>query len=334
MIRARVWRLAAAASALVVATAMSTGGATAADTRLIYVGSGPVDTPENIAATNHDLDYTPVTAGGATATNVIVKSIDNQTLTHVVVTFANLPAGFSIADISGADAGFCAGWTATGATCSFGNLAKNQSRTFTVVFNAATAGSSAPVAGISFNESGNPNGGNTHQETAEDLGFTVGAASCEVVSTYVRGNGANGAKSVETCGLADANNGNHQSSKVSFPSSLTTITLSETAGVCPFDSCVGDLVTADIVGDSTSDVITWTIVIDLAAINKTDVQLNKLIVSHYNDAGVETPAGGIANTKKNACKPGGVNCIESATIVDNVLTVIYRSSGNGGTRVH
>ena len=331
MSRARVGRLAAAASALVVATVMSTGGATAADTRLIYIGSGPADTPANIDATNHDLDYTPVTAGGDTATNVIVKNIDNQTLTHVVVTFVDLPAGFSIVDISGTDASFCAGWTATGATCSFGNLAKNATKTFTVVFNATTAGSPAPVAGISFNESTNPNGGNTHQETAEDLGFTVGAASCDLISTYVRGNGA---KSVETCGLADTNNGNHQSSKVAFPSSLTTITLSETAGACPFDSCVGDLVTADIVGDSTSDVITWTIVIDLAGINKTDVQLNKLIVSHYNDAGVETPAGGIANTKKNACKPGGVNCIESATIVDNVLTVIYRSSGNGGTRVH
>jgi hypothetical protein len=57
-------------------------------------------------------------------------------------------------------------------------------------------------------------------------------------------------------------------------------------------------------------------------------------VYHYNDAGLEAPIGGIANTKKNQCKPGGSNCIESATIVGDILTVIYRSSGNGSTRLH
>jgi hypothetical protein len=318
-------------SSLVVLQALA-GAAGAADTRLIYIGSGPIDTPANIAATNFDLDFTPVTAGGDSAANVIVKNIDNQTLTHVVVTFDNLPGGMTIVDISGADAGACSGWTPDAAVCSFGNLAKGKIRTFTIVVHAPNADASAPVADISFNESDTPNGQNTHVESAQDIGFTVGAASCETVSTYVKGSGT---KEVETCGLDDEDNTNGQSGKVKFPSSLTTITLSEVGGTCPIaDGCIGDAVVADIVGDTTSDVLTWTIVIDLAQIGRTDLNLNKLIVYHYNDAGLEAPIGGIANTKKNQCKPGGSNCIESATIVGDVLTVIYRSSGNGSTRLH
>jgi hypothetical protein len=324
-------RLAATAGSVLILAGVLTAGATTAlgaDTRLIYFGSGPVTD----LTTNGDLDFSPVTAGGTTAAVVIVKNIDNQTLTHVTVSIASLPGGMQIAAIDGADSSFCSptigAAPVASATCSFGNLAKNKSRTITVVLTAPTAGLVEPAFSISFNESKAPSGSNTHLDEAQDLGFSVGAFSCDTVSTYLRGSAT---KTLATpCSLEDDPNG--QTSTVAFPGSLTTLTLREVGGACPLeDGCIGDAVVADIVGDSTGDVIVWTLQVELGGQN---VNLNQLVVYHYNDAGVETPLGGIANTKKNECKTASQSsCIVDASITDDVLTVIYRSDGNGSTRL-
>jgi hypothetical protein len=100
------------------------------------------------------------------------------------------------------------------------------------------------------------------------------------------------------------------------------------------DGCFGASFNADLAGDSPTDLVTWNISVDLAAVGKTNLNLNKLVVYHYNDSNVLSPAGGIANTNKNACKSASAgNCIVSASITGTILTIEYRTLGNGKTRL-
>src|SRR3954452_7056186 len=167
--RARVGRgFAAGAAASLIAIQLFAGVSQAANTRFIYFGSDP-----NGVADNGSLTFTRVTAGGATLVPVVVKNIDNQTLTHVVTTFPDLAGtGLSYAQFFGTNVGACATPVTPATTsfsCDFGNLAQGQVRSFSIVLGASTATTTAPTAftaRIVFNESNNPNGGNQQIDSA------------------------------------------------------------------------------------------------------------------------------------------------------------------------
>ena len=134
-----------------------------------------------------------------------------------------------------------------------------------------------------------PNDSGSNKDTfAAEGGINLLPFSCTSVTAYR----AVGSKTVATpCDVAGTNK---QKATVVLPGSLTTITLSEGATIvsCPTGTglaCIGDAVEASIDGDTTSDVVKWTIVYNVAGVS---YNANKLTVYHYNDAGNLTPAGG------------------------------------------
>jgi len=147
-------------------------------TRLLYVGPDP-----SFTATPGLLTFTPVSVGESSVSNVYVKNVDNQTLTHVVITFPVDQGGLVINDVLGADRSSCPS-NGTSIVCDFGNLPARATRTFSLVVTATTDGVQALHGTIVFNESNNPNGGND-QISADDGSVDVAAASCDALATFL-----------------------------------------------------------------------------------------------------------------------------------------------------
>jgi len=310
------------------------GAASAGNTRLIYYGSGPLDAPDYVS--NNKLTFTPssgVNAGGAFTTNIIVKNIDNQTLTHVATT-ATLPTGWSFAVVQSA-VGFnpgtaCSGVGTASLTCDFGNLSAGALRSYQLVIQTAASdvAVTAPLSfHVTFNESGNPNGSNTHNDTADGT-VNLQATSCDSVTTYTYGNGNH---SVSTCGLSDPKNLNGQTSKVTFPNRLNVVQLSESDDTslpaCPPKvTCIGHAIVANIDGDTSDDIVVWEV-----SIAGVTVGANKISFYHYNDAGTLVPAGGILNSNKNLCTATKQkDCWEAgASVIGGVFHGIVHTGGNG-----
>ena len=322
MFRARITRLSMAATIVsLVAFQMFAGAAGAADTRLIYVGSGPVSD-----ATNGHLVLSPVTAGGVSAANVIVKNTDNQTLTHVVLTFDAPVGGLTInaAATYGADAASCAPGATKPLVCDFGNLGKNQTRTFTVLFNAGSTGAATVSASIAFNESRPNPGGNTHIDPVTG-GVTVGATTCDFVATFLPPGQTS--KVVGTgCSLDSTN---PQSTSVNVPSSVVSaITVGEQdSTLCNGAlACFGQASIADVAVDG-NYTVTWTIQWQVAS----NFNVNKFGILHFGD-GATSPDLTLTY-KKDLCKnASSVGCIESVNLVGTTLTAIIRTAGNGSMR--
>jgi hypothetical protein len=305
-------------SSLVVLQALA-GAAGAADTRVIYIGSGPVG-----AATNGVLTLTPVTSGGVTATDVIVKNIDNQTLTHVVVTFAAPTGGLTLSGVIGTNAGSCAPTDSSPLVCDFGNLAKNATRTFTVLFSASSTAASTVTAHISFNESTNPNGSNTHIEPATGS-ITPTDGGCDLVATFLPPGQA--AKDVGT--TCDLSSSNPQTTSVRIPGSIVSAirVAEETSSLCtPGLVCFGQASIADLSVDGTYTVV-WTIEWQVP----TNFNKQKFGILHFADGA--TTADLTLTYKKNLCKTDTqTGCIESLTLDGTTLTAIVRTKGNGSMR--
>jgi len=331
------------------------------------VGSG-VNDPGPTASGQANLTFAPgplanVTAGNDSFFDVVVKNAGSQTLNNIqlsigyddrplaengrpittaltptfpvafpagnVTIVSAIPTGCSLpTDINGNPI------AAGPISCVIGTLLKGSSFHIDVLL-ATTAAATVPVKAVTkVAENTNDNGANQDTFAAEGT-LTIDPFSCETNSAYLPGNTAD--KIISTCAVGDAANGNKQSFGVKFPARLTTVTLNEdgTANLCPVTDCFGATFIADITGDATTDIVTWTVVIDLVSVGKTNLNLNKLVVYHYNDEGVLSPSTGIPNTKSTQCKSTTQkDCIVSATITDNVLTVIFQTAGNGTTRVH
>lgn len=319
MFRARVGRWGTSVSVTVLlASQILVGTAAAADTRLIYVGSGPVGTAPGL------LTLSPVTSGGTTATNVIVKNIDNQTLTHVVLTFAAPVAGLTLSGSFGTDASSCAPTATDPLVCDFGNMAKNQTRTFTVLYSATSATTASISATITFNET-RPNGGsNTHREPIGGS-VTITDGGCDAVATFLPPGQVN--KVIGTaCGLSSSN---PQITSVSVPGSIISAirVADEAPRPCPagITTCFGQDSVADIAVDTTATV-TWTI----TWLVPTNFNLQKLGVIHYKDDG---SIDFIITYKKNLCaNANSVGCFVSATLDGTTLTAVIRSAGNGAMK--
>ncbi|MEW6223367.1 MAG: hypothetical protein AB1627_01930 [Chloroflexota bacterium] len=216
--------------------------------------------------------------------------------------------------------------------CSLGTLGARTSVTVSAVVNTTEDTPAAPTflteGVVSVAESGNDNGSNIDTFSAQGT-ITILGFSCESVSAYRPGNSS---KEVSTCALGDEDNANGQSAKVKLPANLAVVTLSENAGAaCPVVGtldCIGQEVEANVQGDTTGDVITWTIQIQL---NGQNVTLNKLVVVHTADDGTTTTE--ISLARKNACKTAGSTNCGSASVSGDVLTITVQTPGNGKTRL-
>jgi hypothetical protein len=314
------------------------GTAAGGNTRGVFVGT----------STDGVLGPTPaVSAGEQTSFTVTVRNAGNQTLNHVMAYIGadddptveanpqatyvpTLPVAFP-AGVTATAAG-CSGGSGAPLTCVIATLGKGESFSTTVVISTTTAvlAQTIPTKAIAYvAEIGNDNGANKDTFAAEGS-LTFSAFSCDAVSAYR----ALGSKTVSTpCGLSSTNK---QQSTVVLPSRLTTITLSEGASIvaCPAVSgldCIGDAVFADIAGDATSDVVTWTLKYDIAGLS---INTNKLVVYHYNDqTNTLVPADGIALTKKDACKNATQTGCGSASVTGTTLTIVVQTSGNGKIRL-
>jgi hypothetical protein len=321
VIRARIGRrLAAAVVTPLVILQLLAGGAGAADTRLIYLGSGPVSD----AGTNGVLTLTPVTVGGVTSTTVIVKNIDNQTLTHVVVTVPAPSGGLTMTGVFGADASSCGDGTSAPLVCDFGNLAKNQSRTFSVLFSASSTDASTVTATVQFNESTNPNGSNAHVEPATGS-VTPTDGGCDSVATFLPPGQAT--KIVGT--TCDLSSTNPQKTSVAVPGSIVSAirVAEEASSLCKADLvCFGQASIADVAVDGTYTVV-WTIEWQVPS----NFNKNRFGILHFPDG--STTADLTLTFKKNLCKTDSqVGCIESLTLDGTTLTGVIRTSGNGSMR--
>jgi hypothetical protein len=318
VIRARIGRWGTSVSVTVLlASQVFAGTAAAADTRLIYVGSGPVGTNPGL------LTLSPVTTGGTTATNVIVKNIDNQTLSHVILTFAAPVAGLTLSGVFGTDASSCNPTATDPLVCDFGNLAKNQTRTFTVLYSATSAVAASISATITFNET-RPNGGsNTHIEPIGGS-VTITDGGCDAVATFLPPGQVD--KVVGTgCALSSSN---PQITSISVPASVVSAirVADEAPRPCPAGlTCFGEDSIADIAIDTTATV-TWTITWLVPA----NFNIQKLGVIHYKDDGSLDFA---ITYKKNTCKTDtATGCFVSASLNGTTLTAVIRTSGNGAMK--
>lgn len=317
MIRARIGRRATTlAVTSLVALQLSAGSAGAADTRLVYLGSGPVGD-----ATNGQLVLSPVTVGGVTATDVILKNVDNQTLTHVVVTLDSLSSGLTFAGVIGANASSCASTATSALVCSFGNLAKNQTRTFTALFSATSADTASVSFAVTFNESRTPNGSNSHLEPATGS-VTPQAGGCDLTATFLPP--GQSAKLVGTDCPVSASN--PQSTRALVPGSLQSLirVAEESSALCAAGlSCFGQDSVVDLSVDGTYTVV-WTIQWQVPS----NFNVNRFGILHFAD-GATTPDLTLTY-KKNLCKTASATgCIESLVLDGTTLTGVFRTRGNG-----
>jgi hypothetical protein len=283
------------------------------------------------------LTSSTVSAGESTTFTVTVKSNSTQKLQHTTL-YVGQDSGSGVS--TDLPVAYPAGLTAAATGCStvdgilkcdIGTLGK-QPFTFTIVLssdNGTAAQTVTSKALVRVNEGTDSGPNNQAYDAYGDV--TLKAFSCDAVTAY-RANGSS--KVVST--PCDLSSSNKQQSAVTLPGNLTTITLSEGSAVvaCPSVSglsCIGDGVFADITGDSTGDVVTWTIKYDVTGLK---INTSKLVVYHYNDeTGVLSPAGGISLAKSNACKASNpVNC-GSATLTGNTLEITFKTNGNGKTRL-
>jgi hypothetical protein len=309
----------AAAFLLIGATVLSTAGsALGADTRKVYIGSDPAFT-----ADNGILTFTPVTVGGDSLTNVFVKNIDNQTLTHVVITIAKSQNGATVSDqILGANASKCSA-AADPIVCDFGNLKAGATRAFSLIVHAGAA-SSGITARIVFNESNNPNGGNQQIESADGT-LAAGAATCNTLATFLPPGIA------KTLLPSDGGTcvGDGQRSGLIVPAAangnLVSIDDSTAATGCPAPyTCIGQQVTANVNGGApVSPYLKWSIFYSNATLG--NVNANKIAFIHD---GTIIPAG-----NKGLCKNAtSTNCVESVSPTTGGVTFVIRTPSNGAIR--
>jgi hypothetical protein len=269
-----------AVSLLLVGTMLLTvtGTALGADTRQLYVGPDP-----NFTAGLGTLTFTGVSAGGSSLSTVYVKNVDNQSLTHVVLTFARIQGSVSIeSTVLGANASSCSA-TDTLITCDFGTLKARASRTFSLILDASSNGVAAIHGTVVFNESTNPNGGNT-QINAVDGNLSVAAGTCDTLATFIP---PGIAKTLDpTTDTGCTTDSQHSSLVVPANPNGSLVTLDDTtdATSCAAGySCFGKAVAASVNNGATvSPFLTWKITYSAALLGT----INPGKVSFQHDATV------------------------------------------------
>jgi len=311
----------AAAVLLAGATVLSAAGsALGADTRKLYVGPDP-----NFATGQGTLTFTGVSSGGSSLSTVYVKNVDNQNLTHVVLTFDRAQGSVSIeSTVLGANAGSCSATDAL-ITCDFGNLKARATRTFSLILDTTTAGTQAIHGTVVFNESTNPNGGNT-QINAVDGSISVAATTCDTAATFIPpglakdlapDNGSGCATDVQRSALHVPANAN---------GSIVTLDDSLTPQACPAGySCFGHEVNATVNdGAAVTPFLTWFITYSAATIHN----INPKNVAFQHGATI------ILAGKKGACGATFTKyCIAGYTVnSDGSVTFEIHTATNSSMR--
>jgi hypothetical protein len=325
--RARIGRWWTSVSVTVLlASQVFAGTASAATTRFIYVGYDARALDTSVASSdlvgNDQLAFTPVTAGGTSASSIYVRNVDNQTLTHVVITIQRTQGNLTVSGVFGGDSGKCL-VTATAVTCDFGNLKQGATASFTLLVGASTIGLAQELdAQIQFNESTNPKGGNPQIEFAEGL-LDVADGGCDAVATFLPPGQAD--KLVGTgCTLSSSN---PQITSVLVPATVVSAirVADEAPRPCPTGlTCFGEDSVADIAIDTTATV-TWTITWLVPA----NFNIQKLGVIHYKDDGSLDFA---ITYKKDTCKGSATGCFVLASLNGTTLTAVIKTSGNGAMK--
>jgi hypothetical protein len=298
----------AAALLLIGATLLSTAGATLAGARILYVGSD-----SNFVLNPGTITFSPVSAGGAVSSGgisistVYVYNGSGQSLTHVVVTFAQAQdSGVTFRDqVLGLNASNC---TASGGviTCDFGALKTKASRSFVLIANApATAGTYGVVGQVVFDESNNPNGGNPQ---INKLGgsLVVDAASCDKAASFLPPLvGDDLVPDTGSCGTDDQRSSLHIPANGSGQLiSIDDSALNTDCSSAPGYSCFGHIVSATANGGNSFDTgtfLTWTITYSPSALGT--INPKQVAFQHGSD----TPL----TQKKNTCGTtfNGKDCI-------------------------
>ena len=331
------WGTSVAITSLLVSQAF-VGTATAAETRFIYVGpdSRALDKVQPVGGLDGPgtLAFTPVTAGGLTASAVYVRNVDNQTLTHVVITIdqtqfqGDPPGDVSISDtVLGNNAASCPA-TNGNIVCDFGNLKAGASRAFTLLLSTPTSGPHGIAAVVTFNESGNPNGGNPQIRDVTGT-VDVGEATCDDVQTFLPPGHTDPVGT--TCPLSSDNP--QITSVLVLGTIVSAIHVADVKDAsndfCAFAlGCFGELSVADIAID-TDATVTWTITWQVPS----NFNASKLGILHFPE-GSTTPDLNIT-VKKNTCKTAtATGCFVpgSVTLIGTTLTAVIRTAGNGAMK--
>jgi hypothetical protein len=301
-------------------------------TRFLYVGYDKNALDKQVANAdlvgNGQLTFSDVTAGGLTSTNVYIRNIDNQTLTHLVLTIPKVQGTFTVQDdVFGRDGAACTTpvTDATVIRCDYGNLKAGATKAFSLLIAASaeqnTTNDNVAVflVKIVFNESNNPNGSNTQIQQADGKPV-VGAFDCGNTQTFLR---AGKSSTVFTCPVGA---GKSHSTKIETSAANDTpVTVSDIdTDLCISTlTCFGQGSKADLNVDG-SETVRWTVEWTVAS----NFNTNKLTILHFPD-GSTTPDL-ILTQKKNTCKTDtSTGCIESVSLVGTTLTVIFRTKGNG-----
>jgi hypothetical protein len=321
-------RLAIAAIGCILVAGSVAAPVLAGDTRQVSVGSAADGDLPTIAVSVGESITFPLTVGNGgkqTLNNVILTvgrddNADDETDGPEVPTQpVGLPAGVTIsASGCSADAGVL--------TCPIGSL-RSRPVTFSVTIGSTSAAAQVvPLkAVVTVAEIGNDQGANTDTFAAEGQ-LTLLAADCNAIAAQRTGNES---PIVSTCGVTAAGSGG-VSASIKLPAGRSYVTLSDNT---PCTGCYGAEVIADIDGDTSNDVVLWIIEVDVTGLG--NINLQKLVVEHTNDAGTDTTL--IPLTKKNACKsPGATDCGTAVLLtVDGrtILQVTVQTPGNGKTRI-
>jgi hypothetical protein len=271
--------LTAATTIALLGAMLVAGGATAKSNRVVCLSSSAgfglaagtcssVNTRTG-AITPGTLKNTPVNPGGKTATMVIVRNDDNQTLNHVTLAGGdvadNLPYnaigpkpattslnGMTLATVIPQDGSNCGTPTTTGFLCEIGTLGPGQSASFLIVINApGTAGSTAWWVTADWNEGWSTTGTNADYTFATGS-VDVSNASCTDGSAnyFVAGDNVNVDNGGANCGNQ---NGNIKSLDVlSGNGGFASLKVDGNFAVpCPQaykNKCYGKTVTASVLG--------------------------------------------------------------------------------------
>jgi hypothetical protein len=332
---------------------LGTGAAMAADTRILYIGSGPLPAGHGV------LTPTAVTQGDTTKIDISVLNGDNQNIAHTVLFFpkvgTTLPAGLTVSYVFGPDAAFCSPTGAASAAsvrCDFGNLNAGASRTISILVD--VAGTFAAPAGALFTanaETNNENGSNSQVFEASSGAFAVDPATNDDRGTYLKP----GQSIPQTIGTSGAQGlANKLSTAVTFKPAANgnLVQIAEESGIaveyqCPAGLvCQPDATTVDIddgTGDfGTSPYLTWQLT---AQVPKT-FSLSKAFVAHYPTGSTTSDWQLFWSSKTDKCgsNPGATvaakgQCLVSATLSKPdkttglaTLVIVVLTDHNGGMR--
>jgi hypothetical protein len=316
-----------------------TGLATASILALSLLG-GTASAANSRAFTVSVTNPTNASQGANTKFDVNVESQDNQTIANVQLSIPSTtgpawPAGYQIVNIFGPNGAACPGFTATSATCNFGNIAALGSRQITVLVKVpANAASGATFSASAMTN--NENGTNLQIVSNTSAALNVVAASANGVTT------ANLNGLVSTADLGTTNAGN-LSTTLNLIGDNTgkgnVVVIQEGSSTTQPAVCVSLKLTCqpdfvDLTVNSGS-VVTPYLETVLTAKVPSSYNIKKAFVIHVLADGTTLDQGfPLYNTPTTSCSanPAPLPCADFSITKDGILTIKVHTKSNGGMK--